>query len=218
MRVRRRNRTAARGRLCATLGLFSLAVAGGAAGAGGVSGSVGERKGEDPGDRRLLPRSIYVPVEFEVSACLRNVVIRNDEGRVRAVAPGRLVSQFTWYEGRRGLAPEWERLTVEGEIVSPPQPESPAEAGRRAGRFRAALVITPTSIYLGSKRVDLGPGLDRTLGDASDAESGARVPRLRRQADLRVPKTKLRIRPAGECDEPAGPVEAAAGHPPRSRH
>lgn len=218
MGVRQQNRTASRGRLCAALGLFALAVAGGAAGASSVAGPVAEPKAREPGDRRLLPRSIYVPVEFEVASCLRNVVIRNDEGRVRAVAPGRLVSQFTWYEGRRGLAPEWERLTVEGEIVSPPQPETPAEAGRRAGRFRAALVITPTSIYLGRKRLDLAPGLDRTLGDASDAESGGRVPRLRRQADLRVPKTKLRIRPAGECDEPAGAVEAAAGHPPRPRH
>ena len=217
MGVRRRHRRAPRGRLCAALGLFSLAVAGGAAGATGVAGPVGERKGEDPGDRRLLPRSIYVPVEFEVASCLRNVVIRNDEGRVRAVAPGRLVSQFTWYEGRRRLAPEWERLTVEGEIAPAPRPESAAESGGRTGRFRAALVITPTSIYLGRKRVDLAPGLDRTLGDASDAESEARVPRLRRQADLRVPKTGLRIRPAGECDRPAGPVEAAAEHPPRPR-
>lgn len=218
MGARQQNRTASRGRLCAALGLFALAVAGGAAGASSVAGPVAEPKAREPGDRRLLPRSIYVPVEFEVASCLRNVVIRNDEGRVRAVAPGRLVSQFTWYEGRRGLAPEWERLTVEGEIASAPRPDSAAESGGRVGRFRAALVITPTSIYLGSKRVDLAPGLDRTLGDASDAESGARVPRLRRQADLRVPKTKLRIRPAGECDDPAGPAEAAAGHPPRPRH
>ena len=44
----------------------------------------------------VLPRSIYVPVRIEVASCLRDVVIRNEEGTVRAVAPGRLVSQFTF--------------------------------------------------------------------------------------------------------------------------
>lgn len=210
---RRRYRTAPRGGPCAPVILFSLlAVTGGAAGASGVAGPVGERKAEGPGDRRLLPRSIYVPVEFEVAPCLRQVVVRNDEGRVRAVAPGRLVSQFTWYEGRSGLTPEWERLTVEGEIVSA-SPAAISDGPGRARQFRAALVITPTSIYLGSRRLDLEPAWGRDLGDDPEPGSDARVPRLRRRADMRIPATKLRIRPAGDCGSPTPSVEETAQRP-----
>lgn len=207
---RRRNRTAPRGGPCAPAVLFSLlAGAGSVAEASGVVGPTVERKVEEPGDRRLLPRSIYVPVEFEVASCLRKVVIRNDQGRVRAVAPGRLVSQFTWYEGRSGLTPEWERLTVEGEIVSSP-PESPEATGRRTGRFRAALVITPTSIYLGGRRLDLGPAWGGDLGGDAEPGPGTRLPRLRRRADTRLPPTKLRIRPAGDCNGQTPSVETTA--------
>lgn len=210
---RRRNRTAPRGGPYAPAVLCSLLAAAGGAAASGAIEPAGERGVEETDDRRLLPRSIYVPVEFEVASCLRRVVIRNDEGRVRAVAPGRLVSQFTWYEGRNGLAPEWERLTVEGEIVSGPPPESPEATGRRTGRFRAALVITPTSIYLGSRRLDLGPAWGRDLGGDAEPSPGARAPRLRRRADTRLPRTKLRIRPAGDCDRPTPSVEATAQRP-----
>lgn len=207
---RRRKRTTPRGGPCAPAVLFSLlAGAGGAAGESRVVEPTVERKAEEPGDRRLLPRSIYVPVEFEVASCLRRVVIRNDQGRVRAVAPGRLVSQFTWYEGRSGLTPEWERLTVEGEIVSAP-PESPEATGRRTGRFRAALVITPTSIYLGSRRLDLGSAWGRDLGGDAEPGPGTRLPRLRRRADTRLPPTKLRIRPADDCGGPTPSVETTA--------
>ena len=213
MASRRRYRTAPRGGPCAPVVLVSLlAVAGGTTGASGVAGPVGERRAEEPGGRRLLPRSIYVPVEFEVAPCLRQVVIRNDEGRVRAVAPGRLVSQFTWYEGRSGLTPEWERLTVEGEIV-PASPAAISDGPGRARQFRAALVITPTSIYLGSRRLDLEPAWGRDLGGDPEPDSEARVPRLRRRADTRIPPTKLRFRPAGDCDRPTPMVEAAARRP-----
>lgn len=213
MEIRQRNRTGPRGRGCTPAVLFSLlAVAGSAAGA---SGGVGpEPAAEEPGEDRLLPRSLYVPVEFEVASCLRNVVIRNDEGRVRAVAPGNLVSQFTWYEGRAGLTPEWERLTVEGEIVPGPRPESPdAPGAERTGQFRAALVITPTSIYFGRRRLDLEPAWGRDLGRDREPGSGAQGPRLRRRADTRIPRTKLLIRPAGDCGGPHPSVEATARRP-----
>ena len=211
MDIRRTNRTGPRGRACAPAVLFSLlAAAGGAAGAGGVGP---EPAAEEPGEDRLLPRSLYVPVDFEVASCLRNVVIRNDEGRVRAVAPGNLVSQFTWYEGRAGLTPEWERLTVEGEIVPAPRPESPDATGSRTGRFRAALVITPASIYFGRRRLDLEPAWGRDLGGDPGPGAEARDPRLRRRADTRAPRTKLRIRPAGGCDRPLPSVEATARRP-----
>ena len=139
----------------------------------------------------VLPRSIYVPVRFEVASCLRDVVIRTEAGAVRAVAPGRLVSQFTFFDSRPGSNPEWERLTVEGWVEG-----TESEDGGPA-RFRAGVVITPASIYIGKKRLDL------ELEDELD--------RFRWRTDLRYPERTLRLRPASKCDDS---VTAADRHRP----
>lgn len=197
MRFRQRERAPRRG-ACAA-GLAAALAAGAAAGADGA---------EDP---RPLARSIYVPVAFEVAPCLRQVLVRNDEGRVRAVAPGRLVSQFTWYGGRRGLEPEWERLTVEGEIAAPAAAAPGAPDARSTGRFRAEIVITPTSIYHGRRRLALDPDLSRTSG----RERRAGFPG--RGADFRYGETELLLRPAGGCGPETLPVSAVSARPPDPR-
>ena len=140
----------------------------------------------------VLPRSIYVPVRFEVASCLRDVVVRTDEGDVRAKAPGRLVSQFTFYDSRAGAHPAWERLTVEGWVEG-----TRAESGGPE-RFRAGIVITPASIYIGGKRVDL--------------ELEERMRGFRWRTDLRFPERTLRLRPAGKCDKEV--TETARRPPP----
>lgn len=128
----------------------------------------------------VLPRSIYVPVRIEVASCLRDVVVRTDEGDVRAKAPGRLVSQFTFYDSQAGANPEWERLTVEGWV------EGTRDDAGGPERFRAGIVITPASIYIGGKRLDL--------------ELEERMQGFRWRTDLRFPERTLRLRPAGKCD------------------
>ena len=128
----------------------------------------------------VLPRSIYVPVRFEVASCLRDVVVRTEDGDVRATAPGRLVSQFTFYDSQPGANPAWERLTVEGWVEGTRGDDGGPE------RFRAAIVITPASIYIGSKRLDL--------------ELEERMQGFRWRTDLRFPERTLRLRPAGKCD------------------
>ena len=195
MRFRQRDRTPRRGAFAAGLsvGLSAALAAGAAAEAGGA---------EDP---RPLARSIYVPMAFEVAPCLRQVLVRNDEGRVRAVAPGRLVSQFTWYGERRGLEPEWERLTVEGEIAAPAAAAPGAPADRSTGRFRAEIVITPTSIYHGRRRLALDPDLSR------GRERRAGFPG--RGADFRYEETELLLRPAGGCGPRTLPVSAPPPDP-----
>lgn len=199
MRFRQRDRTPRRGAFAAGLsvGLSAALAAGAAAEAGGA---------EDP---RPLARSIYVPVAFEVAPCLRQVLVRNDEGRVRAVAPGRLVSQFTWYGERRGLEPEWERLTVEGEIAAPAAAAPGAPDARSTGRFRAEIVITPTSIYHGRRRLALDPDLSRTGGHGPRQPSGF----PRRGADFRYEETELLLRPAGGCGPRTLPVSAPPPDP-----
>ena len=129
----------------------------------------------------VLPRSIYVPVRIEAGPCLREVVVRTEDGQVRAAVPGRLVSQFAFHDGREGPHPAWERLTVEGWIVPA---TGDADGARERRRFRAGIVITPTSIYVGSRRLDLG-----TLEE---------MERFRRRLDLRMPERTLRLRPR-EC-------------------
>lgn len=144
-------------------------------------------------DPEILPRSVYVPVRFEVAPCLREVVIRTEDGEVRAAAPGRIVSQFTFFDRREGAAPPWERLRIEGWI------EQPGENGREP--FRAGIIITPASIYLGRKRLDLG------IED--------RVGRFRRTTDLRLPERALRLQPGRECaGVPTGPAADAGRRPP----
>ena len=149
------------------------------------------------GDPEVLPRSIYVPIRFQPAPCLREVVIRTEAGEVRAVAPGRLVSQFTFHDRREGSHPAWERLTIEGRIQPPGEPVGPAAGpAPPPGRFRTGIVITPASIYVGGKRFDLG--------------TAARLDRFRRRADLRIPERTLRLRPPGGC----GALVRAAGRPP----
>jgi len=189
MRFRKRDRTPRRSAFAAAGLLAALA-----------AGALAEADG--PEDPRLLARSIYVPVVFEVAPCLRQVVVENDEGRVRAVAPGRLVSQFTWYGGRRGLDPEWERLTIEGEIAAPAAAAPGAADAEGAGRFRAEIVITPTSIYYGRRRLALDPDLSRVSGGGAGPRAGF----PRRSADFRHEETELLLRPAGGC----GPRTVAA--------
>lgn len=196
MRFRSRDRTPRRGAFAA--GLVAVLAAGAAAEAAG------------PEDPRVLARSIYVPVVFEVAPCLDRVVVKNDEGRVRAVAPGRLVSQFTWYGGRRGLDPEWERLTIEGEITAPAEaPDAPA--AEPTGRFRAEIVITPTSIYYGRRRLALDPDLSRAGGRGPKPPSGF----PRRTADFRFEETELLLRPAGGCGPRTLPAASVSPAGPR---
>lgn len=154
------------------------------------------------GQPEVLPRSVYVPVRFELASCLRDVVILTEDGRVRSPAPGRLVSQFTFYDGIEGASPEWERLTIRGVVKA--EPDAPAAGGDAADRpFRAEVVITPASIYVADRKLDLG-----TL---------ARLERFRYRTDLRVPERTLRLRPEGACrPEPAASV-TAGGSPPEPR-
>ncbi len=146
--------------------------------------------GEEP---ETLPRSIYVPLRLEVASCLHDVVVLAEDGRVRAVAPGRLVSQFTFYSWEEGAIPAWERLTIQGWIAN-------GEAARRP--FRAGIVITPASIYVADRRLDLG-----TLDQVS---------RFRSRTDLRIPERTLRLLPEGACDRGAPLEITAEGSVPES--
>lgn len=159
-----------------------------------LPGSSGAQDRQDQAaDAEVLPRSIYVPVRFEVAPCLHGVVIRTEEGRIRAVAPGRIVSQFTFHDHLEGASPEFERLTIEGWVQQEVKPKPDAadpesmDADRQSRqRFRAGVVITPVSIYVAKKRLEL--------------DTMERISRFRRRVDLRVPERTLRLRPPTTCE------------------
>lgn len=87
------------------------------------------------------------------------------------------MSQFTFCDSRVGANPEWERLTVEGWVEGTRGEDGGPE------RFRAGIVITPASICIGGKRLDL--------------ELEERMQGFRWRTDLRFPERPLRLRPAG---------------------
>ncbi len=90
------------------------------------------------------------------------------------------MSQFTFYDAQAGANPEWERLTVAGWVEGTRGKDGAPE------RFRAGIVITPASIYIGRKRLDL--------------ELEERLQGFRWRTDMRLPERTLRLRPGEECD------------------
>lgn len=124
--------------------------------------------GDDDGE--ALNRSFYVPVEFRLCEHLEDAVLYRDEEPV-AHLPGTHVFQFTFYPALKRLEPEWERVRVEGTHDGEP--------------FRTEVVVTPSSVYIGNKKIDL--------------QTDARIARLRHRIDIRHETVTLSLRCAASC-------------------
>jgi hypothetical protein len=117
-----------------------------------------------------LSRSFYVPVTIVVCEHLRgSVLYRGDEALRRL--PGTQVFQFTFYPSRGQVLPELETVRVEG------------TTGDEA--FRTEIVVSPASVYVGSKKIDLD--LDEQLAQ------------LRRRVDARHEPVTLKLRCGTSC-------------------
>jgi hypothetical protein len=113
-----------------------------------------------------LNRSLYVPVELRVCEHLRGAVLYRDDEPLRSL-PGKQVFQFTFFPALNRLEPELERVRVEGE------------------GFSMELIVTPASLYVGNKRIDLD--LDEQLA------------RLRNHVDYRHETVRLTLRCGEAC-------------------
>jgi hypothetical protein len=117
-------------------------------------------------DGDALSRSLYVPVELRVCEHLKGAVLYRDEEPLRSL-PGKQVFQFTYFPAMNRIEPELERVRVEGE------------------GFRTELIITPASVYVGNKKIDL------------DVEG--QMEHLRRHVDSRHDTVKLTLRCSQAC-------------------
>ena len=124
-------------------------------------------------DGDALSRSLYVPVELRVCAHLQGAVLYRDDEPLRSL-PGKQVFQFTFFPALNRIEPELERVHVEGE------------------GFRTELVVTPASVYVGNKRIDLD--VERQLD------------RLRHHIDARHETVKVTLRCGEACSGTAAPA------------
>jgi hypothetical protein len=117
-------------------------------------------------DGDALSRSLYVPIEIRICEHLQGAVLYRDSEPLRNL-PGKQVFQFTFFPALNRIEPELERVRVEGES------------------FRTELIITPASVYVGNKKIDL---------DLEGQMEG-----LRRHADSRHETVKLTLRCSQAC-------------------
>jgi len=124
-------------------------------------------------DGDALSRSLYVPIELRVCEHLRGAVLYRDEEPLRSL-PGKQVFQFTFFPGLNRIEPELERVRIEGT------------------GFRTELIVTPASVYIGKKKIDL------------DVEG--QMARLRHHLDSRHETVKLTLRCGEACSRTAAPA------------
>ena len=121
-------------------------------------------------ETEALSRSFYVPLTLEVCDHLDGAVLYRGEEPLRRL-PGTQIFQFTYYPERNQVLPELETVRVEG--------------NHEGGAFRTELVVSPASVYVGSKKIELD--LDEQLA------------RLRRQVDSRHEPVVLKLRCSTSC-------------------
>jgi hypothetical protein len=88
--------------------------------------------------------------------------------------PGKQVFQFTFFPALNRIEPEFDRVRVEGE------------------GFSMELIVTPASVYVGNKRIDL--------------EVDEQLARLRNHVDSRHETVRLTLRCGEACSRAAAPA------------
>ena len=122
-------------------------------------------------DVEALNRSLYVPVELSLCEHLNDAVLYRGDAPI-ARLPGTHVFQFTFYPALKRLEPQLDRVRVEGTHEGEP--------------FRMQIIVTPSSVYVGNKKIDL------------DTEK--MMNHLRRTIDVRHEKVKLTLRCEHNCE------------------
>ena len=92
--------------------------------------------------KKLLNRSIYMPIDFELCEHLGDGVLYENDRPISMMPAGR-VFQFTYYADRKVLLPEQVRVRVEGNYLADDEPFTAelsvtVEGIHTAHRFRSA--------------------------------------------------------------------------------
>jgi hypothetical protein len=148
-----------------TLGVMGLAALAVSSLASGLS-----KDKDKNNDNEALNRSFYVPVQLNVCEHLEGAVLFHGDEPLTKL-PGSHVFQFTFFPALKRIEPELERVRVEG---------------RDEGEsFRMEIVVTPASIYVGDRKIDL------------DLEGQMRE--LRHHVDARHEPVTISLRCAHAC-------------------
>lgn len=127
-------------------------------------------------DREALSRSFYVPVEVEVCEHIHGAALYRGDHRLVSL-PGQQVFQFTFFPSLGRIEPEFDRVRVEGTLDD--------------SAFRMEIVVTPASVYVGNRKIDLG--LDGMMRQ------------LRTRLDARHDKVELKLRCSSTCGRSQAP-------------
>ncbi len=112
-----------------------------------------------------LNRSIYVPVEFNLSDEFSLAVLLKDDEALRSL-PGQQVFQFTFYPSLHRLVPETQEFLI--------------KAFREDGSsVDVGLVVTPSAVYIGERCIQL------------DIERMLKL--MKKRVDYRYEPVKLKI-------------------------
>lgn len=117
-----------------------------------------------------LNRSLYVPVRFAPCEHLEHAVLYRGDDPIREL-PGTHVFQFTYYPNLSRLEPQFERVRIEGE--------------HEGTDFRSEIVVTPASVYIGKKKIDL--------------DLDGQIERLKHSIDARHETVELSLKCGTHC-------------------
>jgi hypothetical protein len=120
---------------------------------------------------KILTRSIYVPVQFNLCEHLRDAVLYQNEQALN-VLPARRIFQFTYYPQLSRIEPAATEIRVEG---------SRADGGTFVGR----LAVTPWGVISGGHRIEL--------------DMNEQLQKMRFKLDVRYPTVTLRLRCGDSC-------------------
>lgn len=130
-------------------------------------------------EEEALTRSFYVPVELSLCEHLEDALLYRGDTPIGTL-PGTHVFQFTFYPELKRLEPELERVRVEGAHDGEP--------------FRTELIVTPSSVYIGSKKIEL--------------ETDEMMKRLRHSIDARHESVELNLRCAPACSRTSASADS----------
>ena len=122
-------------------------------------------------DKEALTRSFYVPLRVNLCEHVEGAILYRGDTPLTEL-PGSHVFQFTFFPELKRIVPEIDRVRVEGK-------------DDQGEPFRTEIVVTPASVYVGDKKIDLD--LERAMRE------------LHRRIDFRHEVVTITLRCAHAC-------------------
>jgi hypothetical protein len=148
-----------------------------------LASSTTEAKDAKQEKAKLLTRSIYLPVQIDLCAHLRDAVLYQDEQAV-GLLPAKRIFQFTYYPELSRIEPLKTDLRVQGHRDD-------------GSEFVGRLAVTPWGVFTASHKIPLD--MDKQLE------------KLRFKLDVRYRPVSLKMRCADSCEREQTVASAGFG-------